>query len=592
PEQVVIVRINIRPTYRSKAVGTVVQVLGDYLAPGMEIQIAIAQYGIRQHWSDDIYDQLKQLPLEVEESECQGRKDLRELPLITIDGEDARDFDDAVYCQPNDKGWQLWVAIADVSHYVTEDSPLDIEAKQRGTSVYFPESVIPMLPEQVSNGLCSLKPHVDRLCMVCEMQLDKTGKVTSSQFYPAVMHSKARMTYTKVWAILQGDEVLRSEYQTLVEPIENLHSIYKLRDKLRQQRGAIDFDTTETQFIFNENKKIETIVPVHRNDAHKLIEECMICTNVAAAEYLVKHKAPGLFRVHMGPQDSKLEKFRSFIAELGLFITGGDAPEPAVFQKLLNEVKDRPDFENIQIMLLRSMSQAEYTPENQGHFGLAFEAYSHFTSPIRRYPDLIVHRIIKSIITGANKDKSYPYNNQVLSQIGQSSSHSERNADLATRDVSDWLKCEYMQAHIGKAYLGTVSGVTNFGVFVRLDTVFVEGLIHVTELGNDYYHFDAGKQRLIGERNRQSFGIGDQLEIEVVDVDIEQRRIDFSLRAVISSKGKPVKKMSEREKLYEQAKKKVARDKLKETGKKPKKSGKRSKAVSSSKKSKKTRKKR
>ena len=559
--QVVVVHIVTRPTFRSKAVGTVAQLLGDYLAPGMEIDIAIAQYGIRNTWSTEIHDQLQHLPLEVEKGEIEGRTDLRDLPLITIDGEDARDFDDAVYCKSTASGgWKLWVAIADVSHYIKPDSALDIEAQKRGNSVYFPNSVVPMLPEQVSNGLCSLKPHVDRLCMVCEMTLNAKGRVIRSKFYPAIMHSKARMTYTKVWGILQQEEELLNQYKDIVEPIKNLHQLFLARVALKKQRGAIDFETTETQILFNDKKKIEKIVPVVRNDAHKIIEECMICANVAAAKFFIKHKQAGLYRVHLGPKEQKLEKLRSYLAELGLFITGGAEPDPEIFQKLLEEVKDRPDAENIQIMLLRSMSQAEYLPDNQGHFGLAFDAYTHFTSPIRRYPDLIVHRIIKALVAqdslqSANERKNIlkSYDKGLLATIGQQCSTTERNADMATRDVTDWLKCEYMQSHIGKQYTGVVSSVTNFGLFVRLDDVYVEGLVHVTELGNDYFHFDSASQRMIGERTRESFSIGDKLEIEVSEVNIEQRKIDFSLLGSLSN-SRTGKKISEREKLYARAK--------------------------------------
>lgn len=559
--QVVVVHIVTRPTFRSKAVGTVAQILGDYLAPGMEIEIAIAQYGIRNQWNNQIHDQLQKLPLEVEQADLAGRVDLRDLPLITIDGEDARDFDDAVFCRPVDGGgWTLWVAIADVSHYVKPASPLDEEASLRGNSVYFPNSVVPMLPEQVSNGLCSLKPKVDRLCMVCEMKLDAKGIVRDSQFYPAVMHSKARMTYTKVWDILQGDEDLCREYQSLIDPINHLHQLYQARVKFKKRRGAIDFETTETRIVFNDKRKIEKIVPVVRNDAHKIIEECMICANVAAAQFFNSQKVPGLFRVHLGPKEKKLEVFRNYLGELGLFITGGAEPKPAVFRQLLEEIEHRADAENIQIMLLRSMSQAEYSPHNEGHFGLAFDEYTHFTSPIRRYPDLIVHRIIKALVAKqslmSKDDKNKvlaKYNIPELVRVGAASSQTERNADMATRDVVDWLKCEYMQSHIGNQYSGVVSSVTNFGVFVRLDNVYVEGLIHVTELGNDYYQFDAGHQRMVGERTRQTFALGDQVQVEVINVDIELRNIDFSLVSRLADGEQPAGQKSEREKLYARA---------------------------------------
>ncbi|MCF6193890.1 MAG: ribonuclease R, partial [Kangiellaceae bacterium] len=561
-DQVVVIQLVVRPTFKSQAVGTVVEVLGDYLAPGMEIEIAIAQYGIRDTWNDEIHDQLKKMPVEVLESELVGRVDLRKLPLITIDGEDARDFDDAVYCKPKTLGgWTLYVAIADVGHYVKPGSPLDQEAIKRGNSVYFPNSVVPMLPEQISNGLCSLKPKVDRLCMVCEINISKDGKPGRSKFYPAVMHSKARMTYNKVWSILDGDEALREEYKDLVKPIGELHKLFLARLKRKKKRGAIEFETTETRMIFNDNKKIEKILPVVRNDAHKLIEECMICANVAAAQFFIKHKLPGLYRVHQGPKEKKLEVFRSYLAELGLFITGGSEPDPSIFRKFLEQIEDRPDAENIQIMLLRSMTQAEYSPNNEGHFGLAFDAYTHFTSPIRRYPDLIVHRIIKAKVADkalqSLREKTEIkelYTVGKLSSIGQANSITERNADMATRDVMDWLKCEYMQSHIGNKYSGEVSSVTNFGLFIRLNEVYVEGLIHVTELGNDYYHYDHSKQRMIGERTRKTFSIGDMVEIEVANVDIDLRRIDFRLIEDSSSNSKR-RKGSEREKLYANAKK-------------------------------------
>ena len=563
-DQVVVIQLVVRPTFKSQAVGTVVEILGEYLAPGMEIEIAIAQYGIRNIWNDDVHDQLKKLPTEVLESELKGRVDLRDLPLITIDGEDARDFDDAVYCKSKRLGgWTLYVAIADVSHYVKPDSPLDQEAIKRGNSVYFPNSVVPMLPEQVSNGLCSLKPKVDRLCMVCEINIGRDGKPGRSKFYPAVMHSKARMTYNKVWSILEGDEALRTEHKSLIKPIEELHKLFLVRLKRKKKRGAIEFETTETQMIFNDNKKIEKILPVVRNDAHKLIEECMICANVAAAQFFIKHKLPGLYRVHQGPKEKKLEVFRTYLAELGLFITGGSEPDPSIFRKFLEQIKDRPDAENIQIMLLRSMSQAEYSPNNEGHFGLAFDAYTHFTSPIRRYPDLIVHRIIKAMVADKKlqslQEKTVInelYKVEKLSSIGQANSITERNADMATRDVMDWLKCEYMQSHIGNKYSGEVSSVTNFGLFIRLKEVYVEGLIHVTELGNDYYHYDHGKQRMIGERTHKTFSIGDMVEIEVANVDIDSRRIDFKLIEDSSSHPKN-RKISEREKLYANAKNKA-----------------------------------
>jgi ribonuclease R len=558
PGQVVVARITTRPTEKVQPVGAVVQVLGDYLAPGMEIDIAIHNYGIRREWPDAVMDELRQLAPEVAEEDKRDRVDLRHLPLVTIDGEDARDFDDAVYCEWKESGgWRLWVAIADVSHYVRPGSALDQEASLRGNSVYFPEYVVPMLPEQISNGLCSLNPKVDRLCMVCEVTISAKGKISGYKFYPAVMHSKARLTYTKVWQILQGDPELCQEYAELVPHLEELYALYKARAVERQKRGAIEFETTETRIVFNENRKIEKVVPLVRNDAHRIIEECMICANVAAARFFLKAKMPGLYRVHEGPSEKKLEDLRSYLAEHGLFLFGGDKPEPRHFSELLKGVAHRPDAEQIQTMLLRSMSQAVYSPDNLGHFGLAFKAYTHFTSPIRRYPDLIVHRLIKSQL--AKEAKPYPlmgaqtYSYEQLAQLGEACSATERNADMATREVVDWLKCEFMSAHIGSQYEGEVVAVTNFGMFVRIPEFHIDGLVHVTSLGQDYFHFDRATQSLVGESSGVVFQLGDKVKIEVANVDLEDRKIDFEL--IEFSSNKVTRKRSEREKLYLRAKK-------------------------------------
>lgn len=555
--QVVVARITTRPSDKSQPVGAIVQVLGDYLAPGMEIDIAIHNYGIRRDWPDAVQDEVQQLAPEVAERDKQGRVDLRHLPLVTIDGEDARDFDDAVYCEWKESGgWRLWVAIADVSHYVQLGSALDTEASQRGNSVYFPEYVVPMLPEQISNGLCSLNPHVDRLCMVCEVTISAKGKISGYQFYSAVMHSKARLTYNKVWQLLNGDESLRQEYHDLVPHLENLYTLYQARAKERHKRGAIEFETVETQIVFNENRKIDRVVPVIRNDAHRIIEECMICANVAAARYFLKQKIPGMFRIHEGPSEKKLEDLRSFLGQFGLFLFGGSTPEPADYAELLRSVQERPDAEQIQTMLLRSMSQAVYSPDNIGHFGLAFKAYTHFTSPIRRYPDLLVHRVIKSQLAKEQAAGVYTgavaYSHEQLTQYGEICSGTERNADMATRDVMDWLKCEFMSSHIGHEYDGEVVAVTNFGLFVRIQEFHIDGLIHITALGRDYFNFDAGKQRLVGEKSRVMYQLGDRLKISVASVDLEDRKIDFEL--VAAEDAKKARPLSEREKLYQKAK--------------------------------------
>ncbi|MEE4246729.1 MAG: ribonuclease R [Kangiellaceae bacterium] len=557
--QVVVARVTTRPNDKTQPFGAIVQILGDYLAPGMEIDVAIHNYGIRRDWPDELMNEVQLLSPEVAESDKQDRVDLRHLPLITIDGEDARDFDDAVYCEWKESGgWKLWVAIADVSHYVKPGSALDQEAVQRGNSVYFPEYVVPMLPEQISNGLCSLNPHVDRLCMVCEVDIGVRGKIGDYKFYPAVMHSKARMTYNKVWAILEGDQQLNREYAELVPHMHDLYNLYKARALARKKRGAIEFETVETQIIFNENRKIDKVVPVVRNDAHRIIEECMICANVAAARFFLKTKTPGMFRIHEGPSEKKLEDLRSYLGELGLFLFGGATPEPKDYSDVLKGVSERPDAEQIQTMLLRSMSQAVYSPDNIGHFGLAFQAYTHFTSPIRRYPDLLVHRAIKAQLMKQDKRLNYTgaeaYSHEQLAQLGESCSATERNADMATREVLDWLKCEFMSAHIGSKYQGEVVAVTNFGMFVRIPEFHIDGLVHVTSLGRDYFHHDAAKQMLIGELTGISYRLGDEVTIEVSSVDLEDRKIDFEL--VDNDKAKKHKPLSEREKLYAKARNK------------------------------------
>ncbi|NVK21230.1 MAG: ribonuclease R [Kangiellaceae bacterium] len=560
--QVVVAKIIQRPKRNHHARAIISEVLGDHLSAGMEIEVAIRSHQIPHEWPQAVTEEVTELPVEVSQTDWQGRVDLRDLPLVTIDGEDARDFDDAVYCKKRTEGgWTLWVAIADVSHYVRSGSALDEEAISRGNSVYFPEFVVPMLPELLSNGLCSLNPKVDRLCMVSEMTLSAKGNVTQSKFYPAVMHSHARFTYNKVWSILQGDQddsqALREHYQALVPDLENLYELFKARLALKNGRGAIEFETTETQIVFDENRKIEKIVGVVRNDAHKIIEECMICANVAAAEFIEKSKVPGVYRIHEGPSEERLEKFRSFLGELGLFLFGGATPEPKHYRELHDSIKERPDYDLIQTMMLRSMMQAVYSPENEGHFGLAFDSYTHFTSPIRRYPDLLVHRIIKHLLASKNimgTDGAETYTEQQLLVLTEHSSMTERRADKATREVIDWLKCEYMLTRVGEEYWGTVSTITSFGIFVALDELFVEGLIHISALGGDYYHFDAAKMRLIGERTRQSFRVGDRVKIKVSQVDLEERKIDFDILERENVKREEVKG-SERRKLYAKAKK-------------------------------------
>jgi ribonuclease R len=540
PGQIVVAEIVEQPSKVRQPIGRVIEILGNHLAPGMEIEVAIRTHGLPYQWPDDVLDEIKALSPEVPESAKQDRTDLRKTPLVTIDGEDARDFDDAVYCQKTPKGWKLLVAIADVAHYVCPNTALDREAKNRSTSVYFPERVIPMLPEILSNGLCSLNPAVDRLCMVCELLLDDTGKVTRTRFFEGVMRSHARLTYTEVAKIVVDDDTSLSEqYKALVPQLQQLYRLYKILRVNRDARGAMDFDTQETRIIFGTDRKIEKIVPTVRNDAHRLIEEFMITANTAAAEYLNKKKMPKLLRIHEGPGPDKLLNLKTFLGELGLSLGGGDKPTPIDYMHLVESVKDRPDNHLIQTVLLRSMSQAVYSPELKGHFGLALAAYAHFTSPIRRYPDLLVHRAIKHCLLG-KKPEAFIYGFPDMITLGEQCSANERRADDATRDVVAWLKCEYMMDKIGDVFPGIISAVTSFGFFVELADIYVEGLVHISSIGQDYFHFDPTTHQLIGERTGGKFRIGDAVQVKVTRVSLDDKKIDFDLiTQSIGSKKKP-----------------------------------------------------
>jgi len=536
--QLVSVSITDYPTEVLGAKGAVEEILGDHLDPGLESDVAIRAHDIPHEWPDAVLTQAGTLRDEPTEADKADRVDLRGLGLVTIDGEDARDFDDAVYCEAEGSGFRVWVAIADVGHYVPIGSALDEEAFTRGNSVYFPERVVPMFPEVLSNGLCSLKPQVDRLAMVCEMVIDGNGQVTDSCFYEAVIHSHARLTYTQVGQVLEegySDDVASERYEGLTR----LHDLYKVLRAARSKRGAIDFETVETRIIFDENRKIDAIVPVIRNDAHKLIEECMLAANVATAQFLEASELGALFRVHQGPSTERLEALRTFLGELALDLPGGEDPTPLDYQTVMARLHERDDAQVIQTMLLRSLSQAVYKPENDGHFGLNYDAYAHFTSPIRRYPDLLVHRAIKRLATASgatprklSKDQNralYPYTMVDLVAAGEQCSMTERRADDATRDVQLWLKCEYLRHHIGDEFAGVVASVTRFGMFIELSDIYMEGLIHISALPSDYYHFDHASQRLVGEHTRQTFQLGDKVQVKVVRVDLDDRKIDLEL---------------------------------------------------------------
>ena len=567
PGQVVVVEIIQQPQRYVQPVGRVIEVLGAIDDPGMEIEIAVRKFAVPHEFPEAAVELAATLPDTVSQKDLRGRVDLRDVPLVTIDGEDARDFDDAVYCEPimqggrqggRNKGWRMIVAVADVSHYVKPGDALDVEAQNRSTSVYFPRRVIPMLPEKLSNGLCSLKPEVDRLVMVCDCVVTSKGALDAYQFYPAVMHSHARLTYDDVWEALSAPDSIEAQRLAGVLPhLQNLYSLYELLKRAREARGAIDLDTTETYIVCDPNGRIEKIVPRTRNDAHKLIEECMLAANVCTADFIGRAKQPALYRVHEGPTPERLANVRTLLKTLGLTLDGGDKPEPGDYARLLKQIKPRPDAQLLQTVMLRSMQQAVYSPHNAGHFGLAYTGYTHFTSPIRRYPDLLVHRVIKAVLAkqpyvpqvSSNADAaaapaaaraalralhsqnpaSANDGTAVWEKLGLLCSANERRADDASRDVEAWLKSYYMRERVGETYTGTVSSVVPFGAFIVLDDLYIEGLVHVSELGTEYFLYNEALHELRGERTGLRYRLGDRLTVQVARVDLEARRIDFRL---------------------------------------------------------------
>ncbi len=539
--QVVMIEIIEQPSKQKQPIGRLVDILGNYADPGMEIEIALRKHELPFEFSRDALAEAKKLPDEVRKSDWKGREDVTKLPLVTIDSETARDFDDAVYCEREGKGYRLVVAIADVSHYVQAGGALDADATERGNSVYFPRRVIPMLPEKISNGLCSLNPQVERLCMVCDMNISAGGDIKRYRFYPAVMWSHARLTYTEVAAALYDkDAATRQKLGELLPHLETLDALFHVLVKARATRGAIDFDTLETRMVFDDKGKIERIEAYERNDAHRLIEECMLAANVCASDFLKEREHPALYRVHEGPTPERLAKVRDFMGTFGLQLGGGDEPHAKDYGKLLEKLQGRPDKQLLQTVMLRSLRQAIYSPDNVGHFGLAYESYTHFTSPIRRYPDLLIHRAIKSALAGRRYEVAGSWE-----QVGLHCSATERRADEATRDVEAWLKCYYMQDRIGEEFAGSISSVVPFGIFVALDDVFVEGLVHVSELGSDYFHFDDKLHAMVGERSGRRFRLSDRVRVQLAHVDMEQNKIDFRLVDAVHD-AKPAKKPAKR----------------------------------------------
>lgn len=558
---IVVVDIVEQPKFRKQPIGKVTQILGAHMAPGMEIDIALRTYDIPHTWPYEVEEQIVDFSSEVDEEDKANRIDLRGKPFVTIDGEDARDFDDAVFAQKMLNGnIRLYVAIADVSHYVPVDSPLDYEARSRGTSVYFPERVIPMLPEVLSNGLCSLNPSTDRLSLVCEMEVSSKGQVAKFRFMEGIIHSHARLTYTQVGDYLEATDkptkkaFTKTHGKDVARNVDALHDLYQRFRIARSSRGAIEYETREARIIFNDEQKIDRIIATERNDAHRLIEECMLAANVSAATFLEQLEIPCLYRVHDTPSFERLENLREYMGEHGLTLNGGMKPQAKDYQELLAQISGREDFELLQTVMLRSMAQAVYQPDNLGHFGLAFDRYAHFTSPIRRYPDLLVHRAIRSVIRSRRRtslvkrvksapllsqQEIYPYDDKAMFELGEHCSMTERRADSATWDVLAWLKCEFMSDHIGEEFTGTVSSVTNFGLFVQLDEVYVDGLVHISSLQSDYYQFQEKSHRLVGERTRITYSLGDKLKVKVVRVSLDERKIDFELAD--AGVGKPTR---------------------------------------------------
>ena len=560
--QIVTAEIIDQPSIRGVVRASIKQVLGDHMTPGIEVEIALRNNDIPVEQSDEVIELVDSMPSEVRPKDKLNRFDLTELPFVTIDGEDARDFDDAVYCEPRERGgWRLYVAIADVAEYVELDSVLDQSAYRRGTSVYFPQYVVPMLPEKLSNGLCSLKPKVERLALVCEMTISAKGKMSGSQFYEGTILSHARLTYTQVAKVIDGDEETRGLLGSVVPHLDDLYGLYKELSNLRSERGAIDFDTTELQFQFSSDGRVEKISPRSRNTAHKVIEECMLCANVCAARFIGKHGKPGLFRVHEPPREEKVEYLRDFLSRFAIKLSANEEITPADYQEVVQQLRDRENGHVLQMALLRSMNQAVYQVQNEGHFGLGYSEYTHFTSPIRRYPDLLTHRYIKSIIHSEGENKLvartgkpskrnyYPYSMEQVLAFGEDTSFAERRANSAVYEVLEWIKCDYVSDRVGDVVEGVITGTAKFGFFVELSDVFVEGLVHVSALSGDYFHYDQGAQCLVGEKSGRVYGLGDLVEVQVVKVNVDERKVDFELishRPLVDRKNLKSKKLPDK----------------------------------------------
>lgn len=540
--QIVVANIVEQPSKHGIPMAEIIETLGDHLTPDMEVEVALRNQDIPFSFSDELLELVDHMPIVVPEKDKRNRKDLTSRPFVTIDGEDARDFDDAVYCEKKSGGgWRLFVAIADVAHYVEVDSELDKTAFERGTSVYFPQYVVPMLPEKLSNGLCSLKPEVDRLVLVSEITISAQGRISGFQFYEGVIHSHARLTYTEVTMLLSGEKRIREKFSGLIGDLDELSNLYRALQKNRDARGALEFDSRELGFEFDSSGRVVSINPLSRNDAHRLIEECMLCANVCAARFIDKHKTPGLYRVHEPPEEEKVAGLSDFLSHLGVAFSWGDKISTRDYQVVLDQLRQKKNGHVLQVALLRSMNQAVYQAENKGHFGLNYSEYAHFTSPIRRYPDLMMHRLIKSVIHRKSDSRYvqrfgrpgrknwYPYTLEDIVMIGEATSFTERRAESAVYDVLEWIKCDYISDHVGDISPGVITGVTKFGLFVELDNVFVEGLVHVSTLTGDYFHYDPASQSLVGERTQVIYSLADVVSVQITRVDVDERKVDFEL---------------------------------------------------------------
>ena len=553
------VKIDQQPAITAMSQGQIHKVF-DRTQAGQEIEIALLNHRLRHEWTEKLLQEAEKVPSAITDQQIKTRFDLREQAFVTIDGEDSKDFDDAVFCKKEKSGFRLWVAIADVSEYVQPGQALDLEAQLRGNSVYFPREVLPMLPERLSNGICSLNPNQDRLALVCEMRVTAKGNVTDFFFFEAVFRSHARLTYGQVASVLENKEKSQLTKEVSANLVA-LEKVYQAFLHSRNKRGALTIELPELRFIF-ENDRVKSLTHTTRNIAHKIIEEAMLAANVCAAKLLAEQKIPTLYRKHDDPDTARVTEFQQFLKLLGLRLAGNGEPRPKHFLNLIEQLDKIVNADIILMQILRTMSKAEYTPDQLPHFGLAYESYTHFTSPIRRYPDLLVHRAIRSLIhsrkktTGVKRVKgsgiwknkeSYPYDKQQLATIGRHCTDTEKRAEDASRDVQQYLRCTYLQKFVGDSFQGIVKTVTKFGLFVEMEKTYSEGLLHISQLRGDYYIFDKNSMSLRGEHSGVTYSTGTKVGVRLVKVDIEQGMIDLELDKDEKSARKKSKSKTKKE---------------------------------------------